>query len=192
MTFPSEDQLSQMSPAERKRALKKALRPYLIRLSIVSVIAVILAFGFNELTFYFQKEAFDRQPETITVVIPAGTAKRVENGETPPEIPSDLTFVFGDTLEVVNKDQVPHQLGPVFIPAGSAARIQMDNIDQYSYTCSFRSNNYLGIEVKQSTTLNIRFTGLMLVAPTTAVLLFLYSLVVVPIKASPEKSSMAT
>jgi hypothetical protein len=183
------NQDSEISVAERKEALKKQLRPYGIRLLIVLVISFALAAGFNELAFAFQREAFDRAPDKITIEIPRGTAERVERGETPPEIPADLTFVVGDTLEVVNKDTVSHQLGPLFIPAGTAARLLMENPDKLTYRCSFRTNEYLGVDVKQSTTLGIRLTGLMLAAPTTAAIFFLYSLVMFPIKSQKENSS---
>lgn len=176
-----------MSVKERKEALKKQFRPYLKRFWIVLAISLVLAVGFNELAFAFQKEAFDRSPETITIEIPSGTAERVAQGETPPDIPADLTFILGDTLEVVNKDVEAHQLGPLFIPAGSAARLVMENADRLVLTCSFRSNDYLGIEVKQATTMGIRFTGLILAGPTTAALFFLYSLIIFPLEGSKKK-----
>lgn len=172
----------EMTVAERKKALKKQLRPYLNRLIIVLLVSFALAAGFNELAFAFQREAFDRSPEIISIEIPRGTAEKVEKGETPPEIPADLTFVVGDTLEVVNKDTVAHQLGPLFIPAGTAARMVMEDSNRLSLRCSFRTNEYLGVDVKQATTFGIRFTGLMLAAPTTAAIFFLYSLVIFPIK----------
>jgi hypothetical protein len=182
MTGQNFNDLENMTPAQRKVALKSWMKPYLIRLGIVLVVSIFLSVAFNELAFYFQKEAFDRQPEMITIVIPSDTAARVAQGETPPEIPGDLSFVVGDTLEVVNKDSISHQLGPLFIPAKSVARLVMENANQYTYACSFRSNEYLGITVRQPTTIGIRFTGLMLAAPTTAVLFFLYSLVLWPVK----------
>ncbi len=178
---------SDMSASERKEAFKKKARPYLIRFWIVLAISVVFALGFNELAYAFQKEAFDRPAETITINIPRGTAEKVSRGETPPEIPADLTFILGDTLEVVNKDVEPHQLGPLFIPAGTAARLVMENADRLVYTCSFRSNDFLGIEVKQATTFGIRFTGLLLAAPTTAALFYLYSLVLLPVNKTGKK-----
>ena len=172
----------ELTPAERKAAFKRTIRPYLFRLLIVIAISGVLAIAFNEIAFAFTREAFDRSAETIILEIPEGTAERVANGETPPEIPVDLTFVVGDTLEVVNKDSESHQLGPLFIPADTVARLTLDEPNRLSYTCSFRANQYLGIEVRQATTLGIRFTGLMLAAPTTTALFFLYSLVIFPIK----------
>jgi len=191
MPVPTPGSSETMSASERKEALKKQLRPYLKRFWIVLAISLVLSVGFNELAFAFQKEAFDRSPETITIEIPSGTAERVAQGETPPEIPADLTFILGDTLEVVNKDVEPHQLGPLFIPAGSAARLVMENADRLVFTCSFRSNEYLGIEVKQATTLGIRFTGLLLAGPTTAALFFLYSLIIFPLDGKRKKVTQA-
>jgi hypothetical protein len=172
----------ELTPEQRKAQFKKTLRPYLFRFGIVLLISIFLTLVFNELAFLFQKEAFDRPPETIVLNIPEGTMDQVALGEAPPGIPSDLTFVVGDTLEVVNKDSASHRLGPLFIPADSVARITFETPTEISYACSFRPNNYLGIEVRQATNTNTRVVGLFLAAPTTATLFFLYSLLVFPVK----------
>jgi hypothetical protein len=172
----------ELSPEQRKAQFKRLLRPYLFRFGIVLGISILLTIAFNELAFSFQREAFDRPPETIVLEIPEGTMKDVALGEAPPGIPSDLTFVVGDTLEVVNKDSESHRLGPLFIPADSVARMTFEEPTEVSYSCSFRPNNYLGIEVRQTTNMNTRILGLFLAAPTTATLFFLYSLIIFPVK----------
>jgi hypothetical protein len=176
------DNTFELTPEQRKAQFKKTLRPYLIRFGIVLLISIVLTIVFNELAFLFQREAFDRPPETIVLDIPEGTMSKVALGETPPGIPADLTFVVGDTLEVVNKDSEPHRLGPLFIPADSVARMTFETPTEISYSCSFRPNDYLGIEVRQATNINTRVVGLFLAAPTTATLFFLYSLLVFPVK----------
>jgi hypothetical protein len=178
---------SDWTPEQRKKYFKQALQPYLVRFAVVVIISIVLAVAFNELAFAFQREAFDRPAEIIVLEIPEGTMEKVSRGEAPPGIPSDLTFVAGDTLEVVNKDSAAHQLGPLFIPADSVARITFDEPSDVSYACSFRTNQYLGVEVRQATNLNTRLTGLFLAAPTTAALFFLYSLILFPVKKTVKK-----
>jgi hypothetical protein len=156
--------------------------PYVFRLLIVSAISLVFALAFNEITFYLQKGPTDRAPQTIRLVIPAGTAEMVKSGQDEPTIPSEMNFVIGDVLEVKNEDVVSHQLGPVWVPPGATGRLVMDKADRTAYDCSFTTHKYLGLEVTSATTLATRLTALFLTAPTIGVLLFLYSLAIWPIQ----------
>jgi hypothetical protein len=164
-------------------------RAYWFRLLLVTLIAFAFSLVFNEVTYSFQREATDRPPETIELVIPPGTAELVAAGQTPPEIPASLTFVVGDVLRVVNQDSVEHTLGPVYAPPGATASLSLDRADTYSYSCSFRAAKFLGIEVKAATDLQTRLVGLFFAAPTLAALMFVYSLVMFPIKDKPKGPS---
>jgi hypothetical protein len=161
---------------------KSKYRPYLVRFLWISLISLVFTLFFNEFVFLLSKDPDDRAPQTVQLVIPDGTADRIENGEDIPTIPAEMVFVMGDVLEVVNQDRVSHQLGPVWVPAGSVGRLVMEQPQDVTYTCSFRPSRYLGIDVKLPTTLATRITGLALGMPTMAVLLFLYSIVGFPIK----------
>jgi hypothetical protein len=171
--------------------LKNKYRPYLVRFLWISLISLVFTLFFNELVFLLSKDPNDRAPQTVQLVIPAGTAKQIEAGEEIPSIPSEMVFVMGDVLEVVNQDAVSHQLGPVWVPAGSVGRLVMEQPQDLSYSCSFRPSRYLGIDVKLPTTLATRITGLALGMPTMAVLLFLYSVVGFPIKLEDEPAKAA-
>ena len=162
------------------------LRPYLIRLLIVVAISVVLTAAFNEGSYWLQKDKYDRAPKTIQLVIPAGTADRVAAGEDVPAIPKEMVFVLGDTLQVKNEDSVTHQLGPIFVPPGTTGSLIMEQAENLAYSCSFASSRYLGLDIRQPTTLGTRVTALAIAAPTTAVLLYLYSLLVFPIKTTTE------
>ena len=162
------------------------LRPYLIRLLIVVGISLILTAAFNEGSYWLQKDKYDRAPKTIQLVIPAGTAARVAAGEDVPSIPQEMVFVLGDTLEVKNEDSATHQLGPIWVPPGTTGSIIMAQAENLAYSCSFATSRYLGLDVRQPTTLGTRFTALAIAAPTTAVLFYLYSLLIFPIKTSTE------
>lgn len=157
------------------------LRPYLIRLGIISLIAFVFAFAFNEATYALQKEPTDRAPETIQLVIPAGTALKVAAGEPVPAIPDEMVFVVGDVLEVVNQDSVSHQLGPIWVPAGVTGSLVMNQVEKVTYSCSFQRRQYLGLDIRPSTTISTRILALGLTVPTLAALLFLYSLAAFPL-----------
>ena len=109
------------TPEKRKKLIKRFVISALVALVFVAII--------NEVAHIFQKESTDRIPETIEIVIPVGTAERVAAGEAEPSIPSELTFVVGDTLLVTNQDEVDHELGPLFIPVGTSASLLMEDAD---------------------------------------------------------------
>jgi hypothetical protein len=162
------------------------LRPYLIRLAIVMAISLVFAFLFNEITFLISKDPSDRAPKTISLVIPAGTAARIESGDEIRIFPDEITFVVGDTLEVVNEDSEPHQMGPVFVPPGTTGSMILNQAEKMSVDCSFQSSRYLGLDIRPATTLGTRLTGLFITAPTLAALIFLYSLAASPIKPADQ------
>ncbi len=157
-------------------------RPYWIRLGIVSVISLVFAVGFNEATYALQKTPTDRGPKTIQLVIPAGTAEMIASGKPAPAIPEEMVFVVGDVLEVINQDSASHQLGPIWVPAGASGSLVMNQVERIAYTCSFQSQNYLGLDIRPPTTISTRITALVLTVPTLAALIFLYSLAAFPVK----------
>jgi hypothetical protein len=165
-----------------------SLRPYLIRLAIVLVISMVFALIFNEVTYLISKDPADRAPKTISLVIPAGTAARIESGDELRIFPDEITFVTGDILEVVNEDSAPHQMGPVFVPPGSTGSMVLDQAKKLSVSCTFQSSRYLGLDIRPATTLGTRVAGLIVTAPTLAALLFLYSLAAYPIKSTEQKA----
>jgi len=163
---------------------KTNYRPYLIRGGAILAISLVFALVFNEATYLLQKDPSDRAPRTIELVIPEGTADQVEAGERTPSIPAELVFVVGDVLEVRNEDTVSHQLGPIWVPPGTTGRLVMEQVDRLSYSCSFQTDRYLGLEIRPPTTMGTRVAGLFLTVPTLATLLFLYSLAAYPLKKS--------
>jgi hypothetical protein len=158
------------------------LRPYLIRLLIVFILSTVGAWIFNEAAYVLQKDEYDRSPRTVELVIPEGTAARVAAGEEVSAIPGEMVFVLGDTLLVRNEDVISHELGPLWVPAHSTASLLMEKPQSVSYSCSFQSSRYFGLDVRQPTTWTTRITALSLTAPTTTVLAYMYSLLIFPIK----------
>ncbi len=162
--------------------MKTGVRPYLIRLMLTMVISVVVVTILNEGFYLLQREKNDRAPKTVELTIPAGTAQQLLNGGEGVRLPAEMVFVVGDILEVKNEDVVDHQLGPIWVPSGATGRLELKEPNQYSYTCSFTPGNYLGLDVRQATTLNTRLTALAVGAPSMAVFLFIYGLLVFPIK----------
>ena len=161
---------------------KPDLGLYIARLLVTLIISLVAVAAFSEGTYLFQKEKTDRPPKTIQLVIPAGTAERLAAGETISAIPDKMVFVEGDVLEVKNEDSVSHQLGPVWVPAGATGRLNLDQPNRYSYSCSFSNTRFLGLDVRKPTTLGTRLSALALATPPTTAFLFLYGLLVFPVK----------
>jgi len=168
---------------------KTDFRPYLIRLFVVFLISLVIVIVISEGAHFLQNDQNDRAPKTVQLVIPSGTADRVAAGESAPGIPQDMVFVLGDVLEVKNEDKVPHQLGPVWVPPGATGSLVLENANKYSFTCSFVPSHYLGLDVRQGTTLAVRMTAILFATPTTTAFFFIYSLLVFPVK--PRQKTVA-
>ena len=168
------------------------LRPYLVRLGLILALSTAFVAVFNEAVYLLQKEPHDRAPQTIELVIPEGTAARVEAGEDDPTIPEEMVFVLGDTLLVRNEDTTSHQLGPIWVPAGASASLAMGEPAKLAYSCSFSTARYLNLDVRQPTTLGTRITALLLAAPTMTALIYIYSLLVFPVSGNPPRKTSAS
>lgn len=161
------------------------------RILILFLISLGLAFAGSELAFYFQKEPSDRAPAEVELVIPAGTASRIAIGMPVPDIPEEMVFVLGDTLVVRNEDEVDHQLGPLWIPPHSTAKLTLEEAERYALSCSFQPTRYQGLTVKPPITWGTRLIALGLTVPATTMFLFVYSLLIWPIKSGKSQQPVA-
>jgi hypothetical protein len=93
-----------------------------------------------------------------------------------------MNFVQGDVLVVRNEDSQPHTLGPLYVPSNGSASMKLDEADHFALTCTFSATSYMGLNVKPPTTLRTRLLGIAFAAPPTAIMLFVYSLIVFPLK----------
>lgn len=158
------------------------LRIALKRILYSTLIGLAIGLAISEVSFYFLQET-TRPPAVIELVIPQGTAERIARGEAPPSIPASMTFVLGDTLLVRNNDAVDHELGPLWIPAGSSASLTFNTAASYAYDCSFQLGNYIGLDVREPLTLSTRLYGILFAGLPLGGLIALYSLVM-PVKKS--------
>jgi hypothetical protein len=137
-------------------------------------VGILLGGVMTELMFGSLTTGEARAPKTIELVIPAGTADEVARGENPPGIPKSMSFVVGDTLVVRNEDTTAHQLGPLWVPPGSASSLSFDNVESYAFHCSFLTTNYLGLDVNSPITLTTRIAGILEAGVPFGTLLALY------------------
>jgi len=158
----------------------KIRKEIITRLFLCLVIGVVVSAIFSEVTFRLQGVSNLRDPKTITLVIPAGTAAKVAQGQS--VIPAGQVFVVGDLLVVKNEDSVTQTLGPLVIPPGSSASMKLEQVGNLSYTCSFQPSKYYGIEVQQALTFGMRMEASLLAGLPLGMLLGVYSLVAKPVK----------
>ena len=162
---------------------------YFFRLLIILALSIAAVWLISEIGIRLQDESAARAPTTIELVIPEGTAARVAAGEDPPDIPAEMSFVLGDVLVLRNEDTVAHTLGPLYAPAKGSASMPLNEANHFALICSFSTTQYLGLNVRPPTTLRTRLLGIAFAAPPTAAILFVYSLIVFPVK--PETTGNA-
>lgn len=143
------------------------------------LIGILIGAALSEGTFIFLRETA-RPPKTVELTIPAGTAARIALGEQPPEIPENMTFVVGDILVVRNEDSVDHQLGPLWIPAGTSTGVNLTTEENLAYECSFQTTSYFGLEVHEPLTIWTRLYGIFFAGLPLGVLIAIYSFVMPP------------
>jgi hypothetical protein len=154
-------------------------------------LGLLIAWGLSEGSFWILKDSSDHTPQRVELVIPAGTAERVARGEASPTIPKEMVFVVGDTLVVRNEDTVAHQLGPVWTPPGATASLLLDTVNKFAYACTFQPTRYFDLDVRPRVTWTTRLTAISFAGPPMAVLMFLYSLVIWPLKPANSKLQIA-
>jgi hypothetical protein len=81
------------------------------------------------------------------IVIPAGTAARVADGEEVEIIPDDLRFELRDRLVVVNNDSTTHTVGPFTVPAGQRLEKRFSEAASFDGFCSLHPSGDIRIEI---------------------------------------------
>jgi hypothetical protein len=154
----------------------------IVKRVVISMLLGILLAGITTEAAYQLLKRENREPQRIELVIPAGTGARVEQGQAPPGIPDSMAFVVGDTLVIINQDSVDHQLGPLWIPAGSSASMTLDTAERFAYECSFQPTKYLGVDVNPPVTWGTRLQGIFFAGLPMGALFAVYSMLISPRK----------
>ncbi|MBI5934754.1 MAG: hypothetical protein HY867_13695 [Chloroflexi bacterium] len=161
------------------------------RILLSLLIGVAIGAALSEFTYFFLRETA-RAPKAIVLTIPAGTAEQVARGEQPPTLPENMIFVVGDLLIVKNEDAVDHQMGPLWIPAGASAHLQLSNEESLAYECSFQTSKYIGLDVREPLTFGTRLYGILFAGLPLGVLIAIYSFVMPPKKVYSANQSENT
>lgn len=148
-------------------------------LTVRIVVPIVLGLGIGVLMAEGPAALVDdptsRPVQEIELVIPAGTAARVAAGEAAPAIPDGLRLATGDTVLVRNLDEVPHQLGPMWVPAGATGRLVFPRTIAGPYSCSFTPAGTFGIEVEPRLSSFERFVFVLVAGMPFAAVLTLVS-----------------
>jgi plastocyanin len=93
------------------------------------------------------QKAADRE---YRIVIPEGTQARIEAGEDPAIIPSEIHLTLGkkDTLVIENRDVVGHQVSDFFIGAGQTLRQTFRSAGVYQGECTIHPDAQIQIIVE--------------------------------------------
>ena len=150
---------------------------FFIRSAIGILVGLVFGFIISEGTFAFlnNKQSVSRDSQRVDMVIPYGTAAQVAAGVYNRSLPSDLVLVEGDILVVKNEDIVDHQLGPIWVPAGTSGVLELTTANKYAYQCSFQPTKIQGVEVRQRINMRTRVEGVLAVALPTGMMLAIYS-----------------
>ena len=152
---------------------------------MIGMILIGLVFGglISEISFWASPDLNQMKPQNKELVIPAGTAEKLKQGQPVLSIPDSMTIVEGDVLIVRNQDVVSHQLGPIWVPAQSSGVLQVGAQNNYAYECSFTRSKVFGLDVQAPLTFSMRFQGMLTIGLPTGMMLALYTL------AMPRKKS---
>lgn len=170
--------------------MSPAVRSAVRRMWISLAISLVFAFVVSEVSYQLVKDSGERPPRNVEILIPAGTAQRIAAGGAGPVLP-EMRFVEGDTITVRNLDSVAHQLGPLFVPPGTASVLNLDRPSQYTMECSFQETRSIGIDVLPRAKTSDRVFGIISIGLPTWILLWLYTLIVKPLPGNEPAASKA-
>ncbi len=152
------------------------------RIAISMLIGLLLGVVISELSFRLLDTGQTRPPKVVTLDIPAGTAAKLSKGQVDPSLPTSMSFVVGDELVVNNHDSVAHKLGPLFIPAGTSASMNLASEQGYTMICSFEPSKYLELDVLPPLTTSTRVVGVLEAGLNVGFLIAVYAVFAMPWK----------
>lgn len=106
----------------------------LIAGAMLAAVAVVVASGGDD-------------GEEFVVTVPAGTAARIERGETVELMPADLQLSTGDVLVVHNQDSEAAVVGPFSVRAGESLRHTFSSPGRYEGVCALNPSGRVVITV---------------------------------------------
>jgi mono/diheme cytochrome c family protein len=86
-------------------------------------------------------------PQDLTIVIPPGTAERIEAGEGESPIPQEIVLTAGDRLVLVNQDLEAHRIGGLLVAAGATVSARFNEPGTFDYICSVHPSGHTVFQV---------------------------------------------
>ncbi len=86
--------------------------------------------------------------ETIMVEVAPGTAARLAAGEEVDLLPRTLEVAVGDRLEITNRDDVVHEVGPYTVAAGQTLRQTFTSVGVLEGACTLHPSGAITIVVR--------------------------------------------
>ncbi|MFU8840551.1 MAG: hypothetical protein ACNA8R_07485 [Nitriliruptoraceae bacterium] len=86
--------------------------------------------------------------ETIVVDVAPGTATRLAAGEEVDLLPRTLEVSVGDRLEITNRDDVVHEVGPYTVAAGQTLRQTFTSVGVLEGACTLHPSGAITIVVR--------------------------------------------
>lgn len=80
-------------------------------------------------------------------LIPAGTADRIEAGEEVEIVPQELVMQTGESIRIVNEDDVGHVVGVFYVGAGETLTQRFDTPGELSGECSVHPSGSFTLRV---------------------------------------------
>ena len=80
-------------------------------------------------------------------VIPAGTADRIDAGEEVEIVPQELVMQTGESIRIVNEDDVGHVVGVFYVGAGETLTQRFDTPGELSGECSVHPSGSFTLRV---------------------------------------------
>jgi hypothetical protein len=94
--------------------------------------------------------AGSRQNTSRELVIPAGTGDLIAAGENPLDIPPQWDFLAGDTLVLLNEDDIDHWIGQWYVAASDRTSIELQPVYAGVLVCSVHPDGEIAIVVEPS------------------------------------------
>src|SRR5574341_1125436 len=94
-----------------------------------------------------------RDPQSVEVRIPEGTAGAIQRGAAVSVIPANLRLVQGDRLVLRNEDSVAHRVGNYSVGPGTTLTLPLDKGSSGSLFCSFHPQGSIALDVRARTSL---------------------------------------
>jgi len=81
-------------------------------------------------------------------VIPAGAGAAHDRGETLEILPAEMAVKVGEVIEIVNRDERGHLVGPFFVGAGETLRQRFTGPGEFAGVCTVHPSGRLVLVVR--------------------------------------------